>query len=97
MFSESGSTGRMNNISFNNVIVKNNGQAGIYFINQTNTVINKILSYNNGWADWVNGGFSRGYNHGNLATAPTPFGEGDEYYDTTDHRKYYYNGSAWQQ
>ncbi len=36
-----------------------------------------------------------GYNHGNLATAPTPFGEGDSYYNTVTNSGYVYNGTAW--
>ena len=35
------------------------------------------------------------FNFGSNATAPTPFGEGDEYFNTTDNIKYCYNGSAW--
>lgn len=33
---------------------------------------------------------------GKLASAPTPTGEGDEYYDTVTHKKYVWDGSAWQ-
>ena len=35
------------------------------------------------------------YNWGNLSSPPTPFGEGDEYYDTTLKLKKYYNGNVW--
>lgn len=34
--------------------------------------------------------------HGNHATAPTPYGEGDGYYNTTDHTEYRYDGTTWQ-
>ncbi len=36
------------------------------------------------------------YDWGNKASAPTPFGEGDSYYNTTDHKKYVYDGTSWQ-
>lgn len=35
------------------------------------------------------------YNWGNLSSPPIPFGEGDEYYDTTLKLKKYYNGNVW--
>lgn len=36
------------------------------------------------------------FNFGNFATAPTPYGAGDEYYNSTDNIKYCYDGSAWE-
>jgi len=36
------------------------------------------------------------YDWGNRASTPTPFGEGDSYYDTTTHKRYVYDGTSWQ-
>jgi len=35
------------------------------------------------------------FDFGNRASAPSPYGEGDSYYNTNDHKKYVYNGTAW--
>jgi len=35
------------------------------------------------------------FNHGNAAIAPTAFGEGDTYYNTTDNIGYKHNGTSW--
>lgn len=37
----------------------------------------------------------KGYNWGIKSTAPSPFGAGDEYYNSTDNKKYCYNGTTW--
>ncbi len=36
------------------------------------------------------------FDWGNRESAPIPYGEGDSYFNTTDHKKYVYDGTSWQ-
>ncbi len=87
-------------------VIENNGGYGIYSNSPgvDRTLIMSNVVRESGTAaittssnDIVNNNFGANpFNHGNLASAPTPYGEGDSYYDITDHKRYVYDGTSWQ-
>lgn len=55
------------------------------------------ITYNTGIGNCVIDNYPLSpFNFGNNAAAPTPYGEGDSYYNTTDHTEYRYDGTTWQ-
>lgn len=99
---ELGNSGNTNLIRFSNLRSNNSQHNGIR-INQPTEIVgggiyNQALVAIENTAEYVqikDVDGQAGYNHGNNATAPTPFGAGDSYYNTTDNIKYCYNGTAW--
>jgi len=92
----------LNNLFSNSTFYDIDINAGGGYLNDCIISGNKLSGYRDSW------GFANGNNNilfnnlglggtywGLQATAPTPFGAGDEYFNTTDNIKYCYNGAAW--
>ncbi len=93
------------NIIMNNVCVLN-GQIGINESNgqSKNTICGNHVVANSDSQISVSSSDSSAFcnygvspfDWGAKSSVPTPFGEGDSYYNTTDHKKYVYDGTSWQ-
>jgi hypothetical protein len=74
------------------LVIKNGGAVNVISSLEMNGTQALDASRNAALATATVGGAK---NWGKLASAPTPTGEGDEYYDTATHKKYVWDGSAW--